>query len=97
MRMRRMGTSIALCCLASLAMMLAAPRVAAQAQAGTGQIVGTVYDASRSVVAQASVTLSAKDTGLQRDEKTDEEGRSRFALLPAGNYTLTSTYAGLAT
>ncbi len=97
MRMRRMGTSIALCCLASLAMMLVAPRVAAQAQAGTGQVVGTVYDASRSVVAQASVTLSAKDTGLQREEKTDQEGGYRFALLPVGNYTLTFTYTGMKT
>jgi outer membrane receptor for ferrienterochelin and colicin len=78
-------------------MMPLAPPVAAQAEAGTGQIVGTVYDASRSVVAQASVTLSAKDTGLQREEKTDGEGGYRFALLPVGNYTLTFTYTGMKT
>ena len=95
MRMRRMGTAIACCWLASMAMMLSAPRVAAQAQAGTGQIVGTVYDASRSVVAQASVTLNNKNTGLQREEKAAEDGGYRFALLPVGNYTLTFNAAGM--
>src|SRR5258706_949513 len=95
MRMRRMGTAIACCWLASMAMMLSAPRVAAQAQAGTGQIVGPVYDASHSFVAQASVILSAKNTGLQREEKAAEEGGYGFALLPVGNYTLTFNAAGM--
>src|SRR5712691_2542135 len=97
MSMRQMGTAIVCSCLALIAMMLSASRAAAQAQAGMGQIVGTVYDASRSVVAQASVTLSNKDTGLQREEKTDEEGGYRFALLPVGNYTLTFNAVGMNT
>src|SRR5712692_61957 len=86
MKFSRTGTHIAWCCFAFLAMLVMTPPVAAQAQAGTGQIVGTVYDAGRLVVAQASVTLSNKDTGFQREEKTNEEGGYRFLLLPVGNY-----------
>jgi outer membrane receptor for ferrienterochelin and colicin len=97
MTMRRMGSAIVCSCLAMLTIALLAPRAAAQAQAGTGQIVGTVYDASRSVVAQASVLLSNKDTGFQREEKTDQEGGYRFTLLPVGNYTLTFNAAGMKT
>jgi outer membrane receptor for ferrienterochelin and colicin len=97
MKTTRMGTAIVCSCLALWTTVFLAPRAAAQAQAGTGQIVGTVYDASRSFVAQASVTLSAKDTGLQREEKTDEEGGYRFALLPVGNYTLTFNAPGMKT
>src|SRR5216684_8839139 len=97
MRTTGMGTAIVCSCLVLWTTVLLAPRAVAQAQAGTGQIVGTVYDASRSVVAQASVLLSAKDTGLQREEKTDEEGGYRFALLPVGNYTLTFNAPGMKT
>ncbi len=97
MRIKRTGSGTACSCLVLLTIAFLAPRAAAQAQAGTGQIVGTVYDASHSLVAQASVILSAKDTGLQREEKTDEEGGYRFALLPVGNYTLTFNASGMKT
>src|SRR5260370_35197962 len=74
MRTTGIGTAIVCSCLVLWTTVLLAPRAAAQAQAGAGQIVGTVYDASQSVVAQASVTLSNKETDLQREEKTGEDG-----------------------
>jgi outer membrane receptor for ferrienterochelin and colicin len=90
-------TSIICCCLAVIAIALLPQRLVAQAQAGTGQIVGTVYDASHLPVAEASVALNNKSTGFQREEKTNEEGEYRFALLPVGNYVLTFNHTGMKT
>lgn len=97
MKTTRLTNTVACCCLALLTFALLPPRLAAQAQGGTGQIVGTVYDASHLPVAEASVTLTGKETGFRREEKTDQEGGYRFALLPVGNYTLTFNHPGMQT
>ena len=70
---------------------------AAQAQAGSGQIVGTVYDMTGALVPQAKITLSSKDTGLKREETANDEGQYRFVLLPIGMYNVTFTKSGFKT
>src|SRR3989475_3064002 len=70
---------------------------AAQAQAGSGQIVGTVYDMTGALVPQAKITVSSKDTGLKREETASDEGQYRFILLPIGMYTATFTKSGFKT
>lgn len=63
----------------------------------TTSIGGTVTDASRSVVPDATVTLSAVGTGAQRVVTTDSRGVYRFLQVPPGSYTLTTEIAGFRT
>jgi carboxypeptidase family protein/TonB-dependent receptor-like protein len=75
--------------------LLAAPHEAlAQAQAANGVIEGTVTDASGAVVPNAKVKVVNLDTGLEREETTNEKGLYRVQILPVGNYQLTVTQAG---
>src|SRR5262245_64525832 len=75
--------------------LLAAPHDAlAQAQAANGVIEGTVTDASGAVVPNAKVKVVNLDTGLEREETTNEKGLYRVQLLPVGNYQVTVTQTG---
>jgi len=74
-----------------------APSVGAQSQAGTGQIVGTVYDSQGALVAGAMVKLENKALAITREAKAGDEGDYRFILLPPGKYTVTFTQAGFKT
>ena len=60
--------------------------LALHAQAPTGQITGTVVDASGAVVRGASVTASNAATNQQRATITDEDGLFLIPALPPGNY-----------
>jgi outer membrane receptor for ferrienterochelin and colicin len=71
----------------------AAPAALAQSQ-GTGQIVGTVYDASGAAIPGAKVTATGKATGLVRELETNEAGQYRFVLLPPGPYTVSVKHTG---
>src|SRR5712692_3182660 len=70
---------------------------AAQTEAGTGQIVGTVYDATGATVPQAKITLTGKQTGLAREDTSNDEGQYRFVLVPIGIYTLSFNKTGFKT
>ncbi len=74
-----------------------ATNAAAQAQASTGQIVGTVYDSTGAQVPKAKVALNSKDTGLKREETSGDEGQYLFVLVPVGHYTITFTHPGFKT
>jgi hypothetical protein len=82
---RRSSLVAALGC--ALVLLHASP-TGAQPQATTGQMAGTVTDASGSVVPRATVTVSAAATGLQRDVSTNARGQYVVPLLPAGTYDL---------
>ena len=69
----------------------------AAAQAGTGQIVGTVFDTSGAVVPNAKVTVVSKEMGLTRELQTGNAGDYRAVLLPPGHYTITVTHPGFKT
>ncbi|HEY3929095.1 MAG TPA: carboxypeptidase regulatory-like domain-containing protein [Candidatus Koribacter sp.] len=79
--------------LVALALVLCAAQLFAQATA-SATLVGTVYDKSQAVVADAHVVITNNATGATRAVSTNSEGNFRFDLLPAGMYTVKSTKGG---
>jgi len=68
--------------------------LAAQSQATTGIIRGTVTDPSGAPVANASVVLRETQTGFQRQFATNERGTFVASLLPLGSYDATARAVG---
>jgi hypothetical protein len=62
----------------------------------TSAIVGSVRDASDAGIPGALVTISNRETGLQRVAKTDEEGRFNFPQLKPGTYSIKVEAEGFA-
>jgi hypothetical protein len=60
----------------------------------TGQIVGTVRDASGAVVPNAELVLQDAGTGLVLNGRTDKEGGFTFPNLQPGRYRLTAVFQG---
>jgi hypothetical protein len=60
----------------------------AQAQVLYGVLAGAVEDPSRAVLPGATVTVTNRDTGLQREAITDGSGSYAFRDLQAGAYDL---------
>jgi hypothetical protein len=60
----------------------------------TGQVVGTVRDASGAVVPQADLVLQDTGTGLVLNTKSDKEGGFTFPNLQPGRYRLTAVAQG---
>ena len=56
------------------------------AQGTTGQLTGTVVDPNGAVVQGATVTARNRDTGLERQVTTGEDGAFSIQLLPPGLY-----------
>jgi hypothetical protein len=79
--------------LAALAIMTSA----AAAQTATGQITGTVRDASGAVTPGVKVVVSNQHTGLTRETKTGSNGDYVVPLLPAGVYLVTAEQTGFKT
>jgi len=67
------------------------------AQAPVGSLTGTVRDATGAVMLGVNVTVTNKDTGLERPMTTSAEGIFSAASLPAGNYTIKATATGFRT
>lgn len=67
------------------------------AQTATGQITGTVKDASTAVLARAKVTVTNQANGFTRETATNEDGSYVFPLLPVGAYTVTVEQQGFST
>ena len=63
----------------------------------TGDLTGTVKDATSAVIPSANVTLRSTDTGETRTEETNGSGAYRFTFVKPGNYTISATSAGLVT
>jgi Carboxypeptidase regulatory-like domain len=66
----------------------------AGAQTATGQITGTVKDATGAVVPGASVTVHSDLTGLTRTGATNPAGDYSFPLLPTGVYSVSAELTG---
>lgn len=60
----------------------------------TGQVIGTVKDASGAVVANADIVLIDLATGTSKEIKSGPEGGFVIPNLQPGRYTLTATAAG---
>jgi outer membrane receptor protein involved in Fe transport len=69
----------------------------ASGQVITGTLVGTVRDASGSVIPKAKVTAVLTDRNLERTVETNGDGDYAVPFLPAGTYTVTVTMAGFET
>jgi hypothetical protein len=65
-----------------------------QAQSATGQITGTVKDASGAVIADVPVTVSSQLTGITRTTKSNDAGGYSFPLLPVSVYSVTADQQG---
>jgi len=64
------------------------------AQTATGQITGTIKDASGAVMAGAKVKVSSDQTGLMRETTTSDTGDYVFPLLPVGVYSISAEQQG---
>ncbi|PWU06752.1 MAG: TonB-dependent receptor [Terriglobia bacterium] len=64
------------------------------AQINTASLTGLVQDPSQSAVANAKVTITQKETGVQRTVMTDQSGSYFFPVLPIGGYDITVEVSG---
>jgi hypothetical protein len=60
----------------------------------TSEVLGAVRDASQKPVAQAAVTLTNQDTGVEAKTTTDGSGNYDFFNVKVGRYTITAEVAG---
>src|SRR5881409_972448 len=89
------GRSMVRKLLGPVVLALAFPVVlAAQSQATTGIIRGTVTDPSGTSVATATVTLRETQTGFRRQITTNERGIFIASLMPLGTYDVTARGVG---
>src|SRR3569833_4157510 len=63
----------------------------------SGDISGTVMDASGAAVPNAQVTITNLDNNLQKVSTTDPSGNFRVPLLPPGRYKVSATSTGFST
>ncbi|MDP9038439.1 MAG: carboxypeptidase-like regulatory domain-containing protein [Acidobacteriota bacterium] len=64
---------------------------------GTGNIQGTLSDATGAVLPNASVSIVNEATGVKHDAKTDGAGAYSFPNIEIGTYTLTAGAPGFQT
>ncbi len=79
---------------AALAAIVAVNPTQLPAQAVSGDLAGTVFDATAGVIANAQVEATNDLTGVKTSGTTSPEGAFRFANLAVGTYTLTATAPG---
>ena len=78
----------------SLGAVCALAAVSAWAQFENAAVLGTVRDATGSVVAKASVTLRNQDTGIEAKTTTDSNGSFEFPNVKVGRYQVSAEAAG---
>lgn len=93
----RKGILVVNCCNVVTLLALLVGGLPALAQLSTGTILGTVEDASGSVLGGATVYVTNVDQNLTRTAKTGQDGAFRFPVLPVGNYRVQATHEGFST
>jgi hypothetical protein len=83
--------------LALLLGLLAGPGVMAQGVGASGQIKGTVFDPSGSVIPNVAVDAVDTGKGAHYTATTDSSGQFQFPNLPPSTYELTSRHSGFQT
>ncbi len=76
------------------AALFAALSVAALAQVVSGDLTGTIYDATGGTIPNATITAKNTATGVEATTKTTTTGEYRLSNLPVGTYNLTVTAQG---
>lgn len=84
---RMLSTLLYACALALFA-------TATFAQGTTGQLTGTVSDPNGAIVQGATVTVRNRDTGLERQATTGDDGTFAVQLLPPGLYRVSVSGSG---
>ncbi|HUQ32500.1 MAG TPA: carboxypeptidase regulatory-like domain-containing protein [Pyrinomonadaceae bacterium] len=79
---------------ALLASSVSLSTIYAQQTMTSATLTGRVEDASGAIVSGATVAVTSLDTNQTQTALSDEEGRYRFAYLPAGSYRLMVEHAG---
>jgi Carboxypeptidase regulatory-like domain len=79
---------------AALALALLSLAAGGIAQTATGQITGTVKDATGAVVPGATVTVVSELTGSKREVTTGKDGNYVIPLLSVSTYSVTATLQG---
>src|SRR5215472_2463160 len=79
--------------LAAFLLILAGPALL-NAQAVSGELTGTVYDATGASIPNATVTATNTETGVQTAAETTSTGQYRLRNLPAGTYNVNVVAAG---
>src|SRR5258706_5889750 len=74
--------------------LLLASATCAPAQLVTGSMVGSVADASGSVIPSVKLTLVSEGTGLLRHATSDATGSFSFTAVSPGLYTLRAEHEG---
>ena len=64
------------------------------AQANSGDVTGTIVDASGASIQGASVTATNEATNIKTVVEANAEGTYHFTNLPVGSYTITGTAKG---
>ena len=90
------STSLLTCASAVLAAFMSMTATSL-AQTATGQITGTVRDASGAVMTGVKVIVTNQQTGLTRETKTGASGDFVIPLLPVGVYVVTGEQSGFKT
>jgi hypothetical protein len=67
------------------------------AQAGNGQVGGTVQDSTKALIPGVTVTLTNKETGVADTRLSNDSGAYNFASVPPGTYTVTAMLSGFKT
>jgi len=83
--------------LGRIVLLLAWVALACFGQQDTGTVVGTILDASGSVVPGASVSIENQNTGASFAAKTNGEGNFIAPVLPIGVYRVTASAIGFKT
>lgn len=78
-------------------LLLSAFALFAMAQVPVGTITGTVTDPSGAVIRDASIIVTNKATGIERQLKSDSDGNFVAASLPAGQYEVKTVVEGFRT
>ncbi|HEX8160794.1 MAG TPA: carboxypeptidase regulatory-like domain-containing protein [Pyrinomonadaceae bacterium] len=76
------------------AAVIALGAMAAPAQTSRGTISGKVADSNGAAIVGASVTLTSKQTNVQRTTTSNDEGLYRFDAVDLGTYSLSFTATG---
>ncbi|MGH9555288.1 MAG: TonB-dependent receptor [Terriglobales bacterium] len=92
---KKNGRTMLAIVLCGLLMMLAANAFAQDAS--TSAVWGTVFDPTGARVSGAQVKAVNSRTGVERSTQTDAEGMFSFQFLPAGEYSVEVSAAGLTT
>src|SRR5262245_37826814 len=66
----------------------------AYGQTETGQLTGTIYDATGAVIPNAKITVKSTTTGLERQTTSGSSGTYAITNLQPGKYTITAEASG---